>query len=175
MIYFITGGASSGKSAYAESLVTELSQDAHKTVFYLATSTNNDEAMQAKVEKHQQRRPDDWQLIEEPLLLADQLNQINKANHIVLIDCMTLYLTNWLFGETPKNWLEEQQNFLTALNHFLGDVIVVSNEIGSGVIPMGQLTRDFVEAAGSLNQEIASLADKATLVVSGLPLALKGT
>lgn len=173
MIHFITGGAGSGKSAYAESLVKDLGQVSKKTVFYIATSVNNDQEMLEKVEKHRQRRPDHWQLIEEPYFLADQLEKINDSGHIVLIDCMTLYLTNWLFGKAADHWQQEKQAFLQVAQKYSGNMFVVSNEIGSGVIPMGKGNREFVATAGELNQSIAAIANKATLVVAGLPLPLK--
>lgn len=181
MIYFVTGGARSGKSQFAETLAEQsagaVRDKPTKPLYYLATATVYDDEMQQRVELHKSRRNDAWQLIEEPLNIATCLSQLPDESS-VLIDCMTLWVTNWLCSENRTDFAAQQQQFLTLLaDKYAGsnsaDCIIVSNEVGSGIVPMGELSRDFVDESGWLNQAIAQLADEANLVVAGLPLKLK--
>ena len=184
MIHLVIGGARSGKSVYAEDLAGELSQspdqyspskkNTGKKLIYLATATIYDDEMQQRIDLHKQRRDQNWSLVEEPLQLASCLQTLSGTNAVVLIDCMTLWLSNWICSDNFVEFESQRQAFITALTTFEGDCVIVSNEVGSGIVPMGELSRSFVDHAGWLNQAIAKVSDKATLVVAGLPLALKG-
>jgi adenosylcobinamide kinase / adenosylcobinamide-phosphate guanylyltransferase len=170
---FIVGGARSGKSAYAE----RLARESGLGVTYIATARVADGEFAQRVEHHRARRPAHWALIEAPLDLAGALDTTAAPGHCVLIDCLTLWLANLLCppdSEHPRDdWAERIDTFARACEHAQGTVLVVSNEIGMGVVPMGAATRLFVDELGRLNQRIAALADRATLVAAGLPLVLK--
>lgn len=166
MKILITGGARSGKSQYAETRIKELG----KSLIYIATATANDEEMKARIQHHQERRGHEWQIIEEPIALASVLSEFNNQKYAILIDCMTLWLSNCLHN---RCFQKQKERFLKALKKTKADVVVVSNEVGSGIVPLGELTREFVDHSGWLNQELAALCDSATLVVAGLPLQLK--
>lgn len=201
MIHLVLGGARSGKSRYGEALVrqyTALGFDA----CYVATAQALDDEMATRIAKHQAGRSDDgveWQLFEEPLALTATLARLAKPGRVILVDCLTLWLTNQLLvsnhqvndepaptewsasdfvttTSTDKalaNWQAEKTAFVDALTELEGVVILISNEVGSGIVPLGELSRQFVDEAGWLNQAVAALADNVTLVVAGLPLALK--
>ncbi len=170
MIELVLGGARSGKSSYAEAQarLTKLPR------IYLATATAGDEEMAHRIEHHQQlREQEQWELIEEPIQIANVLSDLNEflgSNQAVVIDCLTLWISNCLH----EDCLEKQtEKLLRIVEHFDGQLFIVSNEVGSGIVPLGQLNRQFVDAAGRLHQQIAKLADKVTLVVAGLPMPLK--
>jgi adenosylcobinamide kinase/adenosylcobinamide-phosphate guanylyltransferase len=171
MIHLVLGGARSGKSSYAE----KLASNSGSQVCYVATATAGDDEMRERILQHQAGRPDDWELIEEPLYLSKTIREID-SDKIVLIDCMTLWLSNWLCQQTPDsvdNWQAERRLFVEALSDFESDIIIVSNEVGSGIVPLGKLTRDFADQAGWLNQQLARLADQVSLVVAGCPISIK--
>ncbi|OUR73137.1 bifunctional adenosylcobinamide kinase/adenosylcobinamide-phosphate guanylyltransferase, partial [Methylophaga sp. 41_12_T18] len=143
-------------------------------VTYIATATIYDDEMAKRVKLHRDRRDKRWQLIEEPMQLAQCLQTNNMSNKLLLIDCMTLWLSNWLCQyDSDEPFTKQKEAFLQSLKQFNGDCIIVSNEVGSGIVPMGELSRRFVDQAGWLNQALAEVSDKTTLVVAGLPLALK--
>lgn len=173
MIELILGGARSGKSALAEQRA-EASQFA---VTYLATGEAKDAEMAERIAHHQARRPSGWTLIEEPLYLADMLRKHAAPGHCLLVDCLTLWLSNLLFAEGDKSpgqkFAQEMAALLNALPQLPGHVILVSNEVGLGIIPLGEITRQFVDEAGRLNQRVAAIADRVTFVAAGLPLELK--
>jgi adenosylcobinamide kinase/adenosylcobinamide-phosphate guanylyltransferase len=169
---FILGGARSGKSAYAERLAAASALP----VTYVATARICDEEFAQRVALHRERRPGHWALVEAPVDLAGALRTLARDGHCVLIDCLTLWLANLLF---PLEGAElDPAPFFDALEAALsrstGKVIVVSNEIGLGVVPMGSVTRRYMDELGRLNQRVAAMSTRATLMVAGLPLALKG-
>ncbi|WP_321879204.1 bifunctional adenosylcobinamide kinase/adenosylcobinamide-phosphate guanylyltransferase [Paraburkholderia bannensis] len=175
---FIVGGARSGKSAYAERLAAE----SGLPVTYIATAAvpegaHADAEFQARIGHHRARRPAHWGLVEASLDLAGALDAAAAAGHCVLIDCLTLWLATLLCppdSESPRpDWRERIDAFAAACERARGTVLIVSNEIGMGVVPMGAATRLYVDELGRLNQRIAALADRATLVAAGLPLVLK--
>lgn len=133
--------------------------------------------MQARILKHQQTRPKHWPTIEEPIQLAKSIKNQDKANVCLLVDCLTLWLSNILFsrqGELQQAvFQQETQTLYEALSNFSGQLILVSNEIGLGVIPMHKMTRRFVDEAGLLHQQIALLSHRVVLVTAGLPQILK--
>ena len=169
-ITLVLGGARSGKSGYAEKLAKQTQQK----VVYIATANIRDEAIEARVSLHQQSRPSEWLTVESPLQLGAVLQTHATEGTTVLVDCLTMWVTNMLCEADAKITLSEQQSSLfTAIDTIKSEVIFVSNEVGMGIIPMGELTRDYVDIAGRLHQDIAALADEVVLVVAGLPMQLK--
>ncbi|MGC6369740.1 bifunctional adenosylcobinamide kinase/adenosylcobinamide-phosphate guanylyltransferase [Pseudomonas sp. K2I15] len=171
MLQLILGGARSGKSRLAEKLAT----DSGLSVTYIATSQPLDGEMNDRVAIHRQRRPAEWALIEEPLELARTLRENAANDRCLLIDCLTLWLTNLLMLEDPNRLKEEREALLQTLATLPGEIIFVSNETGLGVVPLGELTRRYVDEAGWLHQALAERCQRVVLTVAGLPLTLKGT
>jgi len=181
MIHLVLGGARSGKSNFAEQQVLMAIKNTNKQAVYIATASVFDEEMEHRVNKHQNDRSDDWQLIECPLTLANKLAESN-ADTVYLVDCLTLWLNNQLYSKRELTNAEQRlhlQSELDSLFHCLEsidkgiDIFLVSNEIGLGVIPMGESTRLYVDYCGWLNQGVASIADKVTLITAGIPLNIK--
>ncbi len=166
-ITLILGGASSGKSAWAERYVLEQGQK----VGYIATAQAFDAEMKEKIAQHRERRGDEWTTREEPVNIISCFDAF-PAEQPVLLDCATLWLSNLMLAE--KNIAAESSAFIDYLHNYTGKLVIVSNEAGLSVIPHTQMGRDFQKAQGQLNQKLASLADRVVLIVSGLPLLLKG-
>jgi len=166
----ILGGARSGKSRLAE----QLAIDSGLAVTYIATSEPLDGEMNDRVRLHRQRRPAHWKLIEEPLALAAVLRAEASQGRCLLVDCLTLWLTNLLMLDDPKRLAAERDALLDCLEQLPGTIILVSNETGLGVVPMGELTRRYVDLAGWLHQAVAQRCQRVVLTVAGLPLMLKG-
>lgn len=162
----ILGGARSGKSTLAE----QRAGDSKLELVYVATATAGDNEMGQRIRHHQQRRGASWTLVEEPVALAQVLQQMQHPGRCIVVDCLTLWLSNCLHGEC---WEQEKSQLLQVLPQLRGHIILVSNETGLGVVPMGELSRQFVDEAGFLHQRLASICQQVTLVVAGLPLALK--
>ncbi|MBJ2242156.1 bifunctional adenosylcobinamide kinase/adenosylcobinamide-phosphate guanylyltransferase [Pseudomonas sp. MF6768] len=171
MLQLILGGARSGKSRLAE----KLASDSALPVTYIATSQPLDGEMNARVALHRQRRPSQWGLIEEPLELARVLRENAAPGHCLLVDCLTLWLTNLLLLDDPQRLDVERDSLLDCLASLPGEIIFVSNETGLGVVPLGELTRRYVDEAGWLHQALAERCQRVVLTVAGLPLTLKGT
>lgn len=170
MLQLILGGARSGKSRLAE----QIAQDSALTVIYIATAQAWDEEMQSRIEHHRQQRPSHWTVIEEPIYLADQLLKNDQANQCILVDCLTLWMTNLLLHENTELQLQECQKLLNILPKLQAKIILVSNETGLGVVPMGEISRKFVDEAGRLHQQLGQIADKVVFCVAGFPMILKG-
>jgi adenosylcobinamide kinase/adenosylcobinamide-phosphate guanylyltransferase len=203
-VTLIIGGARSGKSSLAEAYA----KSSNLSVTYIATAQAYDDEMQQRIKQHQADRPSHWQLIESPLCLAKKIElAILNASTVnefsiggkqqegicILVDCLTLWLTNCLCKPTTDNdnslegnlayWENEKQQFLSLLENIQQkdddqqsiEIILVSNEVGHGIVPMGELSRQFVDQAGWLHQAIAKLADKVDFVMAGLPLTLKSS
>ena len=181
MIELILGGARSGKSALAE----QRARDSGLAVTYIATGAAGDAEMAARIAHHQMRRPAHWALLEEPLHLAATLRAHAAADRCLLVDCLTLWLSNLLLRGQAAQQAEagdavncallknETIALFDCLPQLPGHVILVSNEVGLGIVPMGAATRLFVDEAGRLNQRIAALSARVTFVAAGLPLDLK--
>ncbi|RZL29310.1 MAG: bifunctional adenosylcobinamide kinase/adenosylcobinamide-phosphate guanylyltransferase, partial [Rubrivivax sp.] len=179
---FVFGGARSGKSALAE----RLAQASGKEVIYLATSHAGDDEMAARIAHHQARRPPHWRTVEEATALAATLRRLCTPERIVLVDCLTLWLSNLMFPahmDYPEvGPIDLTPLFTTeraALLDFLDepaavDVIFVSNEVGMGIVPYGAVSRAYADEAGRLNQDVAARCERVLFVAAGLPLALKG-
>lgn len=166
----ILGGARSGKSRLAE----RLAQESGLEVIYIATSQALDGEMNSRIRSHRDRRPAHWGLVEEPLELARVLGQQASAQRCLLVDCLTLWLTNLLLLEDDARLAHERDALLACLQRLPGRLIMVSNETGLGVVPMGELTRRFVDEAGLLHQAIAERCQRVVFTVAGLPMILKG-
>lgn len=177
----ILGGARSGKSAHAE----RLAGSAGKDVIYLATAQARDDEMAARIDLHRQQRPTSWTTIEEPLSLGAAIRAHSTLDNLLLIDCLTVWLSNLLFADgldfpevgriaAPPTFVAQRNLFLQALEQAPGDIVLVSNEVGMGIIPQGAITRWYVDEAGRLNQAVAAVCERAVWVAAGLPLMLKG-
>ena len=163
----VLGGARSGKSAFAEALVLR----SGLRPLYLATAQALDEEMRRRVEHHRRGRGDAWTLVEEPLELADALRAESRPDRAILVDCLTLWLTNLLLAERDPDL--EADRLLAALTALPGPIVLVSNEVGQGIVPANALARRFVDEAGRLHQRLAAAARSVVLVTAGLPQHLK--
>ncbi len=170
MLELILGGARSGKSRLAERLATQ----SGLAVTYIATSQALDGEMSERIRHHRQRRPADWGLVEEPLELARALRDNAAPGRCLLVDCLTLWLTNLLMLDDDTRLAMQRDAFLEALGELPGRIILVSNETGLGVVPLGELTRRYVDEAGWLHQAVAERAERVLFTVAGLPMLLKG-
>ncbi|MGB5709074.1 MAG: bifunctional adenosylcobinamide kinase/adenosylcobinamide-phosphate guanylyltransferase [Arenicellales bacterium] len=169
MIELIAGGARSGKSTYA--LKAAEAKSGNKV--FVATATADDDEMKERIIRHQAQRNRDWRLVEQPQYLAKVVEQFGSAD-VLLIDCLTLWLSNWLCSERYDQWEREKQQFLRALTDTEAEVLLVTNEVGMGVVSANQLSRQFVDQSGWLHQDIAAVADRVTMIMFGLPYCLKG-
>lgn len=166
----VLGGVRSGKSRLAE----ELAAASGLTVSYLATAEAGDDEMRARIEAHQARRPPGWQSHEEPIELARVLQQQARAGSCLLVDCLSLWVTNLLLAEDPACAEREIDALLGFLPSCPGELILVSTESNLGVVPMGELSRRYCDRLGLLHQHVAGLCDRVILTVAGLPHYLKG-
>ncbi|MGY4533051.1 adenosylcobinamide kinase/adenosylcobinamide-phosphate guanylyltransferase [Pseudomonas sp. TE3786] len=166
----ILGGARSGKSRLAERLATESGWP----VTYIATSEPRDGEMSERIRQHRERRPAHWSLVEEPIYLADALQAHAAPEHCLLVDCLTLWLTNLLMLDDPQRLAAEREALLACLDALPGRLLLVSNETGMGVVPLGELTRRYVDEAGWLHQALAERCQRVIFTVAGLPMILKG-
>jgi adenosylcobinamide kinase/adenosylcobinamide-phosphate guanylyltransferase len=163
----VTGGARSGKSRYAESLITAYPPP----WIYVATAQAGDAEMAARIAEHRKRRPANWTIVEVPHELAGAFSHIDGGVP-VLVDCLTLWLSNRLLADADVE--KETEKLAGVLAHRSGPLVLVTNEVGSGIVPDNALARRFRDAQGRLNQRMAALADRVVLVVAGLPLVVKG-
>ncbi len=166
----ILGGVRSGKSRLAE----RLGGESGLPVTYIATATVQDEEMQARIAAHRAHRPAHWQLVEEALSLAPVLERHAIPGHCVIVDCLTLWLTNLLLTGNETLFRAECDALLEQLPRLGGEIVFVSNETNMGVTPMGELSRRYCDEAGTLHQELARCCDRVILTVAGLPHVLKG-
>jgi adenosylcobinamide kinase / adenosylcobinamide-phosphate guanylyltransferase len=163
----VLGGARSGKSAFAERMIA----DSNLAPVYLATATAGDEEMKDRIAHHRSRRGPGWTTVEQPLALIDALAQVSQPGRAVLVDCLTLWLSNlMLAGRDPDVEAKRLAEFLGVVAH---PVVLVSNEVGLGLVPETRLGRDFRDAQGRLNQMVASVVPNVVFVAAGLPLWLK--
>ena len=186
MLHFVIGGARSGKSRFAENLAKQ-QETLGKRVIYIATATTVrkdenqhtpqggikvclDHEMLQRIEKHQSDRPAHWQTLETPIELANTLLANDQPEHCILIDCLTLWTLNLLENDCLHLQIDALLSCLPAMQ---ADVFIVSNEVGMGVVPLGQLTRQFVDELGRLHQQVAEACDSMTFMVAGQPIAVK--
>jgi adenosylcobinamide kinase/adenosylcobinamide-phosphate guanylyltransferase len=165
----ILGGVRSGKSRLAE----QRARASGLEVLYIATAiAAGDTELAQRIRRHRRRRPAAWTTVEEPLALGATLCAHASPVRCVVVECLTLWLTNLLHGALGE--LERQRvSLLDALPGLAGDIILVSNETGLGVVPLGELSRRFVDASGELHQALAAVCDRVTLTVAGIPHLLK--
>jgi adenosylcobinamide kinase/adenosylcobinamide-phosphate guanylyltransferase len=166
----ILGGVRSGKSRLAE----HLASDSGLPVTYIATATAGDDEMRARIAAHRIRRPAAWSVVEEPMELAASLRTLAAPAHCLIVDCLTLWLTNLLTADDSGALERERTALLESLPCLPGQCILVSNETNMGVIPMGDLSRRYCDEAGRLHQDLARLCERVILTVAGLPHFLKG-
>lgn len=172
MKQLILGGARSGKSALAE----RLAKESEGKVVYIATSAliDDDPEMLERIARHRDRRPKAWALIEETFYLADAI-QINQSpDNCIIVDCLTLWLSNLLLQDEGKYFEQQKAALISLLHEFQGNLILVGNEVGMGIVPMGELSRLFQDESGRLHQQLAAVCDRVILTVAGLPLVMKG-
>lgn len=169
MAELILGGARSGKSALALRRATE----SGRAVVWIATAEAGDDEMAARIARHRAERPAHWRTVEEPLHLADALCRAARADFCVVVDCLTLWLTNLLLAEDEALLARETRAVLDILPTLPGQVILVANEVGLGIVPENALARRFRDEAGRLNQAVAAICERVTFVAAGLPLVLK--
>jgi adenosylcobinamide kinase/adenosylcobinamide-phosphate guanylyltransferase len=166
--YLVLGGARSGKSRHAEGLA----RNHRGERIYVATAEAGDEEMRARIARHRERRGIEWRTIEEPVLLAEVLERECKTGSFVLVDCLTLWISNLM---------HEGEKLGAAIGHLCelvprlqGTLVVVSNEVGLGIVPDNDLARHYRDEAGFANQQLAAVSDEVVFVCAGLPLKLKG-
>ncbi len=170
-LIFITGGARSGKSAFAQ----RRAEDHPGSLLYVATAAAGDEEMAARIARHQKARGDRWATLEEPLALAERLPGAAAGKGAVLVDCLTLWLTNLFFShrEDPAPVLAAVRSLTDILPGLSAPVYLVNNELGCGIVPENAMARNFRDLAGEASQLLAASAAEAWLVVAGLPVRLK--
>ncbi len=169
-IYFITGGARSGKSAFAEQLAAGLEGKRA----YLATAQALDEEMAARIAKHRLDRGDRWDTFEEPLAVAELIRKLSSRYSVLLLDCLTLWLSNVMAHTDGDEAVAARiQELLAAVRESAGTCIIVSNEVGLGIVPDNALARKFRDLAGMVNQEMASAADEVYFTAAGIPVRIK--
>lgn len=174
MKHLVLGGVKSGKSRYAEARAQDLlAADAQlENVCYIATAKAWDDEMAKRIAMHQSSRPSHWQTLEEPLALGQAIAE-QAPNKVILVDCLTLWLTNLLMLEDEAQFRGYREDLLAALAATPNNIILVSNESNMGVTPMGELSRRYCDEVGLLHQAIAERCQRVDLIVAGLPLKLK--
>ena len=170
MLELILGGARSGKSRLAERLAGE----SGLAVTYVATAQAGDGEVAARIAHHRARRPAAWELVVEPVPLMQGLRDRAAENRCLLVDCLTLWLTNLLWLDEGVHLARERDALLDGIAALPGRILLVGNETGLGVVPLGGLTRRYVDEAGWLHQALAERAQRVTFCVAGLPMILKG-
>ena len=167
MITLITGGAKSGKTSHALSLA----EAAGPARMYMATAQALDDEMRERIKRHKEERGNGWDTLEEPVNVPLVLSQLDSKYDAVLLDCLTLWLTNLMCA--GRDIEADASALLEVLSNVSADVIVVTNEVGLGIVPDNQMAREFRDHAGALNQSVASLADRVLMTVSGIVVQIK--
>ena len=164
----VLGGPRSGKSAFAERLVAETGLSRH----YIATGRAFDDEMRERIARHREDRGGGWQTHEEPLALAARIADVARADRAVLVDCLTLWVTNLMLEK--RDIAAECSGLLEALRQAPGRIVLVSNEVGLGIVPENRMAREFRDHAGRLHQKVAALVPEVYFIAAGLPLKMKG-
>lgn len=164
----VLGGARSGKSVFAEGLITE----SGLSPVYIATSHIYDDEMQARVDAHKARRGPEWTTVHAPDTLEKAIEEYAVSGNGVLVDCLTLWITNLMMAQAPIG--TRFDGLLKTLASIKSPVVLVSNEVGLGIVPDNKMARDFRDHAGRLHQEIAAVSKQVYFVAAGLPLTMKG-
>ncbi|PCJ32841.1 MAG: bifunctional adenosylcobinamide kinase/adenosylcobinamide-phosphate guanylyltransferase [Gammaproteobacteria bacterium] len=166
----ILGGVKSGKSHFAEQLAIRTDLN----VVYIATASADDDEMLERINKHQQQRPAQWLTVESPINLASTIQHYDQADNCILVDCLTLWLTNLLMADNESALRQEIDALLDYIKTMQATLIMVSNETNMGITPLGELTRRYCDEVGVLHQRIAQQCEHVVLTVAGLPHYLKG-
>ena len=173
-LHLVLGGARSGKSAYAEKLATT----SDLPVTYIATAQVYDDEFKQRVQHHKDCRPKHWKVVESPFNLAGTIKTEAAKGRCIIVDCLTLWLAQCICPDCAPpegvNWQQEKEALLDCLPKLQGTILLVSNEVGMGIVPLGEINREFQNEQGRLNQAIAQLAHTVSFVAAGLPLKLKG-
>lgn len=168
-VTFVIGGARSGKSSFA---LKEASKCSGQKA-YIATAQALDDEMKERIERHKRERGDEWNTFEEPLKIAGLIPDLAGKYKVVLLDCLTIWLSNSMMTDADvKNEIEELINTLR-ITHYASRLFIVSNEVGMGIVPENKLARQFRDLAGMLNQKVAEIADEVYLVTAGIPIKIK--
>ena len=171
MKQLILGGVKSGKSLFAEQQVVDWEKVNTGEVIYIATAESHDDEFSDRIARHRSQRPAHWRTIEEPIKISEILGQVSGQGKCVLLECLTLWMSNLLLDEDKLAARVEQ--FCKAFERYDGEIIVVSNETGLGIMPDNAMARRFGDELGVLQQRLASLSDEVVMVVAGLPQRLK--
>lgn len=170
-IVFVTGGVRSGKSKFA----ADLAAKAGKNVVFMATCEPRDAEMRRRIRLHVEARPKNWKTIEEPRSVATEIAKLPAKTDAILLDCLTLLVTNLLLaGSNEAEILEEMRKIIENSKKYSKKSVFISNEVGMGIVPENKLARDFRDISGKVNQLFASKSSEAYLLVSGIPVKLKG-
>jgi adenosylcobinamide kinase/adenosylcobinamide-phosphate guanylyltransferase len=175
-ITFVIGGARSGKSAYA----TELARNSPGTIYYVATAEPSDDEMRERIMQHQIERPAEWRTLEEPIDIAERIASDVEPDSTVIVDCLTVWLGNVFHhgrDESPARLREQAsaivERLCTAASDLQLRMIVVSNEVGTGLVPSDPVSRLYRDVLGGVNQAVADRADEVVLLVAGIPMHIK--
>ncbi len=171
MVILVTGGARSGKSDFAQ----DMAEKREGKRLFLATAQAFDEEMETRIQKHWEKRGNRWETREEPILLGKALRSVSASYDTILIDCLTLWMSNLLmeFPDEFEKVREIVDDFFQSMEGIGGMIIIVSNEVGSGIVPDNKLARDYRDQLGFLNQAVARRADDVYLLCSGIPVKIK--
>jgi adenosylcobinamide kinase/adenosylcobinamide-phosphate guanylyltransferase len=164
----ITGGIKSGKSAFALELARKIERGAK---FFIATARRIDREMEEKIERHQKERGSHFRTKEAPIHLGNALREVKHSTAV--IDCLTLWLSNLFFELKEEEKLREVESLIEELNKYVGNAIIVTNEVGWGIIPADEISRSYQSELGSLNQRIAEICDEVYVLISGIALKVK--
>lgn len=169
-LVFVTGGARSGKSTFA----IKMADKSSKNVVFIATGVARDSEMHERISNHKEARPKSWHTIEEPYDLAKTIPQIPKKTDMIVIDCLTLLVSNLLLSGKSSEFIESEfYKFILNLKNLKFNVIIVSNEVGLGIVPDNELARKFRDISGKINQIAAKNCDTVYFMVSGIPWRIK--
>ena len=174
-VTFVLGGARSGKTRHGLSICEALHADRALAPVYVATAQAFDGEMEERIAAHKAERGPGWRTVEAPRDLAGAIRRESGPGACLLVDCLTLWLTNLMLGDDRTDLDAARQELVAALGEAQGPVVVISNEVGLGIVPENALARRFRDEAGRTNQTIAAAADRVVLVAAGLPLTLKGS
>ncbi|MEW5975425.1 MAG: bifunctional adenosylcobinamide kinase/adenosylcobinamide-phosphate guanylyltransferase [Acidobacteriota bacterium] len=171
---FVLGGARSGKSRFAQSLADGLT-----SVVFLATARADDDEMRSRILRHQKHRPSSWKTVEEPLAIVETLRHYAATCEGLILDCLTLWLSNWCWENRDLKPEELEQSALGELRRMVAGplpprLIVISNDVGTGLVPQSPVGRQFRDLQGLVNQEVAARADRVYWMIAGLPVIVKG-
>jgi adenosylcobinamide kinase/adenosylcobinamide-phosphate guanylyltransferase len=167
----ILGGCRSGKSRHALDLSLSIAGD---NKVFIATCVPRDDEMHSRVADHQQERGEVWKTVEAPLLLAEAILQNAKSGSVVLVDCLTLWINNLMMENEDIQYADEKiVEFINAVQTVEGPVVLVSNEVGTGIVPENKLARAYRDLVGSVNQAVARVVDRVDMVVAGIPVTIK--